>query len=54
MMNRAIIIENQIFSAAYALQAYHENSDPEIVRYFDSYDEAYTNLVRLDEVAITY
>ena len=53
-MNRAIIINGQIYSAAYALQAYYEKSDPDVVRYFDSYNATYTDLVRLDEVAATY
>lgn len=53
-MNRAILINGQIYSAAYALQAYHEKSDPDVVRYFDSYNATYTDLVRLDEVAATY
>lgn len=53
-MNRPILIGDNIYSASYALQAYHENSDPDVVRYFDSYNAEYTDLVRLDEVAVTY
>ena len=54
MMNRAIIIGDNIFSAAYALQAYYEQSDPDIVRYFETYNETYTDLIKLDEVAMAY
>jgi hypothetical protein len=53
-MNRAILINNRIFSAAYALQAYYEKSDEEIVRYFEEYNADYTDLIKLDEVAATY
>jgi hypothetical protein len=53
-MNRAILIKNRIFSAAYALQAYYEKSDEDIVHYFEEYNADYTDLIKLDEVAVIY
>ena len=53
-MNRAILIKDRIFSAAYALQAYYEKSDEDIVHYFEEYNADYTDLIKLDEVAVVY
>jgi hypothetical protein len=53
-MNRAILIKDRIFSAAYALQAYYEKSDEDIVHYFEEYNADYTDLIKLDEVAVIY
>jgi hypothetical protein len=53
-MNRAILINGQIFSAAYALQAYYEKSDEDIVHYFEEYNVDYTDLIKLDEVSVIY
>jgi hypothetical protein len=52
-MNKAIIVGDNVYSAAYLLYLFQQN-DNEAVNYFNEYNVAYTDLVNLADCAKFY
>ena len=53
-MKHPILIGDNIYSAAYALEQFTTGSNQEIVDYFNEYNTAYTNLLNMEDMAKVY